>query len=318
MITLPPVQRQTMNPSPVTDLQVPAERAGQRLDNFLLGALKDLPRALIYRLLRQGAIRVDGRRARPEERVRGGERITLPPLKRRDENEKPVIVPTALAQKLKAAVIFENADFLVIDKPAGMASHSGSGVRIGLVEALRSVRNEPELSLAHRLDRETSGILVFARRREALLAVHQALRAGAVEKRYIALLAGRLHPSKLEVNHALARERGGMVRTVEEGRAARSVFERLETYRDATLCAITISTGRTHQIRVHAAAIAHPVLGDPRYGDFALNRAFKRRFGLERMFLHAAYLSFPWGEGSLDFSAPLPSELAALLERLPR
>ncbi len=301
-----------------TDLRVPADRAGQRLDNFLLGALRDLPRPLIYRLLRRGVIRVDGRRARPDQRLHGGERIHVPLLARSGGSDPAVVVPAALGERLQAAVVFENADFLVVDKPAGVASHGGSGVRVGLIEALRALREEPELALAHRLDRETSGVLVLARRRQALLALHKALRDRSVVKRYLALLAGRVPRRRIEVDSALARGSGGGVQTVEEGREARSVFERIEQYRDATLCAVSIATGRTHQIRAHAASLGHPVLGDPRYGDFALNREFRRRFGLSRMFLHAAYLSFPWGEGSLDFSAPLPEALAGLLDRLPR
>jgi 23S rRNA pseudouridine955/2504/2580 synthase len=307
-----------MHEPPAADLEVPADRTGQRLDNFLLGALRDLPRALVYRLLRRGAIRVDGRRARPADRLSGGERISLPPLLRDGPSEPATRVPAALAERLRSATLFENADFLVLDKPAGVASHAGSGIRVGVIEALRTLRGEPGLSLAHRLDRETSGILVLARNRPALLALHRALGARAVEKRYLALLAGRLPRPRLVAESALLRGAGGRVRSDAEGRAARSVFERLEQYREAAFAAVTIATGRTHQIRAHAASLGHPVLGDPRYGDFALNRQFERRYGLTRMFLHASYLSFAWGDRSLEFSAPLPPDLAAVLERLAR
>lgn len=300
------------------DLEVPPDRAGQRIDNFLLGALRDLPRSLIYRLLRRGRIRVDGRRARPADRVSGGERITLPPLTRDDLPDREAKVPARLAERLLSAILIENEDFLVVDKPAGVASHGGSGIRVGLIEAMRILRGEPELALAHRLDRETSGVLVLARNRRALLALHRALSAREVEKRYLALLAGRLPRARLVADDPLQRVRGGRVRTADEGREARSVFERIEVYREATFCMVSIATGRTHQIRAHAAALGHPVIGDARYGDFELNRDFQRRYGLNRMFLHATYLGFPWGGGSFDCSAPLPAELAGILERMPR
>jgi 23S rRNA pseudouridine955/2504/2580 synthase len=300
--------------------------AGQRLDNWLIRTLKGLPRSLVYRLLRTGQVRVNGKRAKPDQRVAAGDSIRLPP--QRDSappaaaTAGPRAVPASLTELVAAAIVREEKDVLVIDKPAGVAVHGGSGLAFGVIEALRALRPDEELELVHRLDRETSGLLLVARNRRALRELHAAFREGRVEKRYLALVKGQWNLGKTTVDVPLAtrQKQGGerMVRVHESGKDARSTFEGADFFgARATLMAVSIDTGRTHQIRVHAAHAGHPVAGDPKYGDRAFNEEM-RELGLERMFLHAQSVSLDWpGTGrTFQVSVPLPPELAAVIDRL--
>jgi len=311
-----------------THLTVPAAADGQRLDNFLLRHLKGVPRSLVYRLVRKGAIRVNGRRARVENRVAVGDEIRVPALDRpgrAGDEEAPIRVPEGVLRRLRAGIIHEDEDYLVLDKPAGLAVHGGSGLAFGIIEAMRLLRPGSDLELGHRLDRETSGCLVLARSRRGLQSFHEALRVGAVSKRYLALVSGRWEgpPQRCELPIAQERDGGGRkrMRAVEPqdadaGRSASSLFTPLERYGDFTLVEVDIGTGRTHQIRVHGQALGHPVAGDHDYGDPEVNRT-ARAAGLQRMFLHAQAIRFPDGRGEeLLFSAPLPEDLQRVLQAL--
>ncbi len=296
---------------------------GQRLDNFLLRELAGVPRSRVYRLLRKGEVRVNGKRKQADYRLATDDEVRLPPLRERPAGrENPQRVPDALVEVVQQAIIHEDARILVLDKPAGLAVHGGSGLAYGAIEALRALRPEESLELVHRLDRETSGCLLVARTRAALRSAHALLRDGAVDKHYTALLAGhwRLGRKTIDTPVLTDARAGGErhVRVHRAGKIAVSEFAPVTHYRDvATLADVSIRTGRTHQIRVHAAFAGHPVAGDDKYGDRECN-ARLRALGLRRMFLHAASVAFRWPETGQEFraEAPLPAELGAVLEQL--
>lgn len=302
----------------VARVRVEADREGQRLDNFLVTRLKGVPRSLIYRICRSGEVRVNGGRAKPDQRLLGGDEVRIPPLRlpSRDEAGAP---PAALLERIEAAIIHEDRDFLVIDKPAGIASHGGSGVSFGAIELLRASRPRESLELVHRLDRDTSGVLVLARRRSALTGLQAAIREGRVKKRYLALIPGFLPRSPLVVDAPLRKSvlQGGerMVRVDEEGKPSRSRFIELERFAEASLVEVALDTGRTHQIRVHAQHIGHPLAGDDKYGEREFNKAMRER-GLRRLFLHAARFEFSLGESRHVFNAPLAPELSTIIDGL--
>lgn len=302
---------------------------GQRLDNFLLRTLVhtvgDVPRSLVYRILRTGEVRVNGRRSKPAYRVVAGDRVRLPPLQRRREQDgdAPKTPSKSLRELIAAASIYEDRDLIVVNKPAGVAVHGGSGVSFGVIEALRAMHPQlKELELVHRLDRETSGCLLVAKRRAALRELHALLRERRMEKRYLALVVGRWPFGAKTIDLPLKTnlKQGGerVVRVHAEGQDATTTFKPIEHFgKLATLLDISLGTGRTHQIRVHAAHAGHPVAGDEKYGDRDQDAKLKA-YGLSRMFLHAAALTFNRGERNEPFSvsAPLPQELQSLLERL--
>jgi 23S rRNA pseudouridine955/2504/2580 synthase len=297
--------------------------AGQRLDNFLLRELSGIPRSRVYRLLRRGEVRVNGKRKQADYRLVAEDEVRLPPLREAPvRDEGPRRVPDALLETVRQAIVHEDARLLVLNKPAGLAVHGGSGLAFGAIEALRALRPEESLELAHRLDRDTSGCLLVARTRAALRTVHALLREGEVEKHYAALLAGRWRLGRKTIDAPVlthARQGGErMVRVHREGKIAISVFAPVAQLRDlATLMDVSIQTGRTHQIRVHAAFAGHPVAGDEKYGDREFN-ARLRTLGLRRMFLHASSIAFRWPESGSEFraEAPLPVELASVLVKL--
>ena len=303
------------------EFPVDARADGQRLDNFLLRELRGVPRGLLYRLIRKGAIRVDGRRGSARQRLAAGSTVRVPDLDRPQTADAPDIPPRVL-ERLRAAILFEDDDYLVLDKPSGLAVHGGSGLAFGIIEAMRVLRPDAGLELGHRLDRETSGCLVLAKGREPLQALHEALRTGQVDKRYLALLVGRWKDDRpIHCDAPLGRDRGedGRRRVSAGGegdarqRAADSLFVPLEAHGAFQLAEVRIGTGRTHQIRVHGREIGHPVAGDHEYGLPDANR----RLGLKRLFLHAQALRFTDGRGEERiFSAPLPDELVAVLNSL--
>jgi 23S rRNA pseudouridine955/2504/2580 synthase len=304
----------------VRRVPVDAEAEGQRLDKVLGRLLAGVPRSHIFRLIRRGEVRVNGRRARPEQRLASGDELRLPPVRPADP-DAPRRVPAALIARVEAAVIHEDERLLVLDKPAGLAVHGGSGLAFGVIEALRASRPKETLELAHRLDRDTSVCLLIARRASALRALHALLREGAMQKSYLALLAGRWKLGAKRVDAPLRTDlRSGGERTVKvdaQGKHAQTEFRLIEHLgARASLLEASILTGRTHQIRVHAAYCGHPVAGDEKYGDPAANAAFAE-LGLHRMFLHAHSCAFSWPDGSeQSFTAPLPDELRVVLERL--
>lgn len=265
--------------------------AGQRLDNFLIAELKGVPRTLVYRIVRSGEVRVNKGRVKPDYRVQAGDIIRVPPLRVADE--KPAPRPTAGLQKLLAGRIVHDEDqLIVVNKPAGLAVHGGSGISIGLIEALRALRPElaDTLELVHRLDRDTSGLIMVTGHRALLRALHEQLREGRMDKRYLALLSGRLTGTQHRVEAPLLKtERPSgeaVVRVSREGKTAITEFKVLERFKDATLVEAHLLTGRTHQIRVHAQHLGHPLVGDDKYGRDADNARFKAK-GLARLFLHA-------------------------------
>ena len=312
------IERNSVSPG-VRMVTVAEERDGQRIDNFLATQLKGVPKSLVYRLLRTGQVRINGKRAKADTRVAGGDEVRIPPVRMAAPGETTAPGKVQL-QRVEQAIIFEDRDFLVLDKPAGLASHGGSGVDFGAIELLRAARPTETLELAHRLDRDTSGVLVFARRRAALTALQELIRDGHIVKQYLALLGGRPQRAKFDVNAPLRKSilQGGerMVRVSDEGKAALTAFKVISNYADASLAEVTLYTGRTHQIRVHAQHAGHPLAGDEKYGNKELNRRL-RDFGLRRLFLHAARFEFSMTGKTWSFSAPLAKDLAAVLEQLP-
>lgn len=300
--------------------QIEPAVAGQRLDNFLLASLRGVPRQHVYRLIRSGQVRVNSGRVAPSYRLKAGDRVRIPPVEVKRASE-PHIRPADLAW-LEQRILYEDSRLLVLDKPAGLAVHGGSRVGIGCIEALRRLRPDArELELAHRLDRATSGCLLIAKRRSTLRVLHALLREGRVEKRYLALVRGAWQRGEIEVDVSLVRAPRGaerLVRVGASGKEARTRFKLVQAFgARASLLEATLLTGRTHQIRVHAAHLGHPLAGDERYGDPEFNRRM-REFGLQRMFLHAHSLGFRWPDSGEWFSidAPLPTPLGAVLESL--
>ena len=304
----------------VQQREIDSETAGQRLDNFLLGQLKGVPRSHVYRLIRSGQVRVNSGRAKAAYRLQAGDRVRVPPVA-----VKAPAVPVATPENLDwlaDRIIHEDSRILVVDKPAGLAVHGGSSISLGVIEALRLLRpTAKDLELAHRLDRGTSGCLLLAKRRSALRVLHELLREGEVDKRYMTLVKGRWPEDAVTIDAPLVTRRVGgeaRVKVDPSGKEAQSSFRLLERFgKTASLLEVSIATGRTHQIRVHAAHAGHPVAGDERYGDDDFN-AYARTFGLRRMFLHAHSLSFTWPETGEEFNAsvPLPDELKAVLNAL--
>ena len=301
-------------------LQVGPEDAGQRIDNYLLRQLKGVPKSRIYRLLRKGEVRVNKGRIKPEYRVQSGDQVRIPPLR---QAERASSSPAeGLVSRIETAILYEDERLLVLNKPAGVAVHGGSGIRHGVIEALRAARpTAPMLELVHRLDRDTSGCLVIAKKRSALRNLHQLLREGGMDKRYLALVQGdwpgatRTVTAPLNKNQLKGGER--FVTVDAEGKAARTLFRPLTRFAGATLLDVELDTGRTHQIRVHGAHIGHPLAGDEKYGDPAFNKAM-REMGLRRLFLHATALGFrePDREHEVHVSAPLPDDLRLVLDCL--
>ncbi|MCR5537073.1 MAG: 23S rRNA pseudouridine(955/2504/2580) synthase RluC [Succinivibrio sp.] len=298
--------------------------AGQRLDNFLSRTLKGVPRSLIYRILRRGEVRVNKGRVSPSYKLVSGDVVRIPPV---TVTAGPVTIPSSnlhLVQDLKERIIFEDDSILVVNKPAGLAAHGGSGIEFGLIEALRALKSEVKfLELAHRLDRETSGCLIVAKRRAALRDLHEQFRQRVVKKRYLTLVKGQWERKVNLVNAPLVRnelksgERMVQVNPV-EGAPASTGYEIVEKFAEATLMAALPHTGRTHQIRVHSAYSGHPVLGDDKYGDKDFNELMRKECGLRRMFLHAYRINFnhPETGAVMKLEAPLPEELLLVLEAL--
>lgn len=294
--------------------------AGQRLDNFLVTLLKGVPKSWIYRVLRRGEVRVNSGRSKPARRLDTGDVVRIPPL--RQAERESVAPPRNLIESINKTIIYEDNLMFVVNKPAGVAVHGGSGLSHGVIEVMRGARPEASfLELAHRLDRDTSGCLMLAKRRSALQRLQELQRSGRIEKRYLALLAGRIRKGAWRADAPLKKntlKSGERVVTVDpEGKAAVTRFRVIERFSDCTLVEATLETGRTHQIRVHTATNGTPILGDPKYGDEEANRIF-RVLGLRRLFLHAAALRLPWPEDgrALLIEAPLPDDLEGLLKQL--
>ncbi|MCK5396463.1 MAG: RluA family pseudouridine synthase [Gammaproteobacteria bacterium] len=294
------------------------DQAGQRIDNFLVKHLKGVPKSHIYRLLRSGQVRVNSGRKKPHYKLQPGDILRIPPV-RIAENETNQI-PSSIIQTLKNSILFEDNNIIAINKPSGIAVHKGSGLRFGIIEAFRQIYPERSLELVHRLDRETSGCLLLAKNRQILAQLHELLRHEKIvriEKTYTALLSGQWLDGKKTIDIGIRKvKRSGehMMQTDESGDRAVSHFEPLEIFERCSLMKITIETGRTHQIRVHAQHCNHPVIGDSKYGDKKTNQFF-RELGLKRLFLHAQQLHLPLAD-PITINAPLSDDLELLLKQL--
>jgi len=301
----------------VRRVQIDEAAVGQRIDNYLLRTAKGVPKSHIYRILRGGEVRVNGRRVCQTYRLALGDEVRIPPLRVSEASaERPVPAGKPLP------VAYEDEALLVVDKSAGVAVHGGSGVSFGVIEQLRAQRPEARLlELAHRLDRETSGLLIVAKKRVALTALHDMMRTGRVEKRYLALVAGQwlnpLQHVKAPLFKYLTAEGERRVRVALDGKPAHSIVRLVKRWRDFSLLEVELKTGRTHQIRVHLSHLGFPLAGDGKYGDFARNKTLEGK-GLRRMFLHAAKLAFshPISGARIKLESPLPVELQSFLDGL--
>jgi 23S rRNA pseudouridine955/2504/2580 synthase len=315
------VEAPVQEPPKVQQVEAGERGAGQRLDNFLGRMLKDVPKTHIFRVIRKGEVRVNGKRAKPDQRLLASDIVRVPPI-RVGAAAPPRRAPPAMVQGLIGAIIYEDPRLLVIDKPAGVAVHGGSGVSFGVIEALRAARPDETLELVHRIDRDTSGLLMVARKPAALRTLHALMRDGKVEKKYLALVKGKWELGQKRIDVPLRTDiRVGGERTVkahETGKEAVSVFKPMQFFgKKASLVEVSLETGRTHQIRVHAAHAGYPLAGDEKYGEEEFNEKAKE-WGLKRMFLHAHQLSFVWPETGMEFnaSAPLPPDLAGVIDAL--
>lgn len=301
----------------VRKIRIASELAGQRIDNFLRRELPGVPKGRLYRLLRRGEVRVNGGRIRAEYKLQEGDEVRVPPVRIRPAGEPP---SEKLASALADRVLFEDKRLLVIDKPSGIAVHGGSGVSHGVIEMLRHARPElHDLSLVHRLDRETSGCLVLAKKRSALRELHECFREGLVEKSYLGLAVGDWQLGEQLIDEPLfVQNRKGGERHVIVSNAGKSAQTRVQLsrkYGKYSLLQCSPLTGRTHQIRVHLEHYGHPLLGDERYGEGDENRA-ARKLGLKRLFLHAQSIAFPDGSGNEHhFTSPLADDLELFLSK---
>lgn len=302
---------------------IASDEAGQRLDNYLLAQLKGVPKSLIYRIIRKGEVRVNKGRVKPEYKLQADDVVRIPPVKVSEKAQAPISNKLSQVSALESAIIFEDDVLLVLNKPSGMAVHGGSGLSFGVIEALRALRPEARfLELVHRLDRDTSGVLLVAKKRSALRHLHQQLREKTVHKDYLALVRGRWQSSvktidaPLNKNELASGER--IVRVNADGKASQTRFSIEERFGDvATLIKAMPVTGRTHQIRVHTQYAQHPIALDSKYGDAEFD-ARLRELGLSRLFLHAhaIRLTHPKTEEPLSITAPLDDTLKGVLAKL--
>ena len=303
--------------SAVSLVEVTQDRDGQRLDNFLTARLKGVPRSVIYRIIRTGQVRVNGGRAKPATRLETGDIVRVPPASVREN--KTGDIPPAVLQLLNQSICYESHGIMVINKPAGMAVHGGSGLAWGVVDAVRKMRPGMKVDLVHRLDRETSGCLLLALDGDALRALNKQITNDQVEKRYLCLMDGKLEQGLVQVNEPIGQfERAGQkfMRVDPQGKPAHTTFRLLQNYAGYSFAEAQLHTGRTHQIRVHAAHLGASLAADKRYSPAARQKFWKAQ-GLKRMFLHAHQVQFFTGDGEQQLvSSQLPDELRSLLERL--
>jgi 23S rRNA pseudouridine955/2504/2580 synthase len=297
---------------------ISSDNEGQRIDNFLLRYFGKMPKSRVYQMLRKGEVRVNKGRIKQTYKLITGDILRIPPVYL--DEEKSNEVPRFLQQRVLESIIFEDEGFIVINKPAGVVVHSGSGQDYGVIEAFRAIGGKYEkIELVHRLDKDTSGCLILAKSIPILRGLHEIINKGEISKIYTTLLAGRLEKENMTINSELSKNpTNERIVTVDSGgKEATSIFHRETVFENASLVNVDLITGRTHQIRVHSASIGHPVLGDSKYGNRLLNREFKK-MGLKRMFLHAKKLSFisPVTQERVTIEAPLEEKLLNFLEKL--
>jgi len=309
-------------------VEVTSAHVGQRIDNYLMRELKDVPKSYVYRILRKGEVRVNKKRIKQTYKLLEGDTVRIPPVFLPEKADKPT-APESLLKSIEASIILEDDDLILINKPSGMAVHGGSGVRHGLIESFRQLRpNMPFVELVHRLDKETSGIVMLAKNRNALLELHDLLKdktcGSGIEKYYQTLVKGHWHGGERHIKNNLQREQGRKqkVRVVDDaksdGKESESIFTPINKYTDYTLLKVKLITGRMHQIRTQLAELNHPILGDSQYGDFGLNREIKKQLGLKRLFLHAYHLKFTLTSSGkrYDCEIPLADDLQKALKNL--
>jgi len=310
--------------SKVQYIEIDADRTGQRIDNFLISILKGVPKSLVYRLLRKGEIRVNKKRTKPEYKLQANDVVRLAPIRVSEQESGEVYVSPQNVESLESSILYEDTHLLIINKPSGMAVHGGSGLSFGVIEALRKIRpDERFLELVHRLDRDTSGCLMIAKRRSTLKSLHEQIRNKTVDKRYFALVAGTWPKSQRMVTAPLLKNtlRSGerVVRVNNEGKPSETRFNVQQRYQGATLIEAMPVTGRTHQIRVHCQYAGHCIAKDPKYFDESFEESISAT-GLKRLFLHAHKISFddPRSGKLLTFEAPMDEQLLAALNALVR
>lgn len=300
------------------------DQDGQRLDNFLKSRLKGVPKSMLYRIIRKGEVRINKKRAKPDTRVQVDDIVRIPPVRVADKEQPETLVGSRIQNLISDRILFEDDGLIVLNKPSGIAVHGGSGLSFGVIEALRQMRPESTfLELVHRLDRETSGCLMIAKKRSVLKRLHAYLRDGGMDKTYQALVVGRWKgrqhkvDSPLQKFHLASGER--VVKVSREGKASLTNFRLLEHLQGATFVEAKPVTGRTHQIRVHTQFSGHPIAGDEKYTSREQNEPFKA-LGLKRLFLHAAKIEIPGVEGGrpMIIEAPLDDDLSSLLVKLRR
>ena len=304
-------------------LTIEAEHEGQRIDNFLKTQLKGVPKSLIYRILRKGEVRVNKKRIKPEYKLCTGDEVRVPPVRVAEKNELPSANLGSI-QRLESQILFEDDAMIVLNKPSGMAVHGGSGLSFGVIEGLRALRPEARfLELVHRLDRDTSGVLLVAKKRSALRSLHEQLRVKTMRKQYLALVRGQWQPHVKVVNAPLRKNdlQSGerVVRVSSDGKPSETRFRIARQFAEATLVECSPITGRTHQIRVHTQHAGHPIACDDKYGEAAFDDKMRSQ-GLKRLFLHAWKLSFihPADGREMQVEAPLAPELDDFLNKLAR
>ncbi|HEH9400036.1 TPA: 23S rRNA pseudouridine(955/2504/2580) synthase RluC [Aeromonas sobria] len=304
-------------------LTIEAEHDGQRIDNFLKTQLKGVPKSLIYRILRKGEVRVNKKRIKPEYKLCAGDVIRVPPVRVAEKNELPS-ANLGVIQRLESQILFEDEAMIVLNKPSGMAVHGGSGLSFGVIEGLRALRPDARfLELVHRLDRDTSGVLLVAKKRSALRSLHEQLRIKTMRKQYLALVRGKWQAHVKVVNAPLRKNdlQSGerVVRVSADGKPSETRFRIVRQFSEATLVECSPITGRTHQIRVHTLHAGHPIACDDKYGEAAFDEKMRSQ-GLKRLFLHAWKLSFihPADGREMQMEAPLAPELDGFLEKLAR
>ena len=298
-------------------VEVTEDREGQRLDNFLSARLKGMPRSVIYRIIRTGQVRINGGRAKPATRLTAGDTVRVPPVSVRES--KTGDIPPAVLQLLSQSICYEDGGIMVVNKPTGMAVHGGSGLAWGVVDVVRKMRPDMSVDLVHRLDRETSGCLLLALNGDALRGLNAQIKENQIEKRYLCLMDGKLKQDRVEVYESIGKfERSGQkfMRVDAQGKPAHTTFRLLQDYAGYSFAEAELHTGRTHQIRVHAAHLGLALAADDRYSPRDRQKYWKTQ-GLKRMFLHAHQVNFYTPDGEQQIvTSPLPPELRDLLEKL--
>jgi len=304
-------------------VDIDENQAGQRLDNFLLKTLKKLPRSRLYRIIRKGEVRVNKKRVKPEYKLCSGDSVRIPPVRLEHDESVPVVLSAEIKHRIETALLYENDSIIIVDKPTGMAVHSGSGLRFGIIDIMREIRPQQPVELVHRLDRDTSGCLLLSKNRESLLAMQRLLQGNEMQKKYMALVKGHWPEGLDQVDLALKPRvmPNGEKRVFvdAEGQIARTLIDDIKHYRHSginySLLRLRLQTGRTHQIRVHCQSQGHEIGGDNKYGDKTFNRVMKG-LGIKRLLLHAYELEIPRTAhtNALKIKAPAPKEFNDLIQ----